>query len=42
MDGMEGQCSGEKARMPSSGTRRPLESHAGCNGWVEHRQHDVG
>ena len=32
----------EKARMPSSGMRRPLESHAGYNGWVESRRHNVG
>ena len=42
MDSMGGKWSGEKARMPSSGTRRPLESHAGCNGWVERRRHNVG
>ena len=42
MDGMGGQCSGEKARIASSGTRRSLESHAGYNGWVERRRHNVG
>ena len=42
MDGMRGQWSGEKARVLSSGTRRPLESHAGCNRWVERRRHNVG
>ena len=32
----------EKARMLSSGIRRPLKSHAGCNRWVEHHRHNIG
>jgi hypothetical protein len=45
MDSTGGQWSREKARMPSSShwdEQGPPESHAGCNGWVERRRHNVG